>query len=274
MEPKLIRQQAEIGQNPQNKKIYKFFANKFAVGQQPSYGCFAVSSRFNHSCLPNSAITAAGGKPTFKVFTDVEKDQELTFAYVDSLQYMHTKQRQTELKRINVHDCKCRLCCSPPLERVVSDMRRGLLRGLLFMVRGQDLAFGSSTVSHLNKDVYIEDATLHWLLIARLAEAEGLIAGDVPYNSYANAARLLICQSMLQDKKTLSMPLIDNARIWVDKSKSLLRRFSVAPLESSTEWIALRQFVDAIGLDGKIPSLSAASRKIVSLPAGMKSRRT
>lgn len=270
---RLTHDQAELGENPQKKKIYQFFANKFAVGRQPSYGCFAVSSRFNHSCLPNSAITAAEGKPTFKVFQDVEQGQELTFAYVDSLQYMHTAQRQSELKRINVHHCKCKLCCSPPVERVVSDMRRGLLRALLFMVRGQDLAFGRPMVDHLTEDVYLEDATLHWLIIAMLAEAEGLVAGDVPYNAYANAARLLLCQSVHKENESLDRSLIRNARTWMDKSESLLRRFSIAPLESSIEWMALRRFVDAVGPDGKIPPIGSSLRNIVSLPAGMKSKK-
>lgn len=265
-------EQAELGQNPLKKLVYRFFANKFAVGQQPSYGCFSVSSRFNHSCLPNSAITSAGGKPTFKVMTDIEQGQELTFAYVDSLQYMHTVHRHSELKRINVHGCKCKLCCSPPVERVVSDMRRGLMRALLFMVRGQDLPFGSPTVERAERDIYIEDATLHWLLIAMLAEAEGLIAGDVPYSSYANAAKLLVCQSVRWNKRLLPATLLSNARSWMDKSESLLRRFSVAPLESNAEWMTVRRFVDGIGSDGKIQAPGATFRDIARLPAGMMSK--
>lgn len=183
---------------------------------------------------------------------------------------MHTAHRQAELKRINIHDCKCKLCGSLPVERVVSDLRRGLLRALLFMVRGQDLACGSPIVGHLKKDIYIEDATLHWLLIAMLAEAEGLVAGDVPYNSYANAAKLLICQNIRQNERFLLTQVISNARLWMKKSESLLLRFSVAPLDSNAQWMNLRQFVDAVGPNGRMPLLGI--RDITTLPVGMKSK--
>lgn len=147
-------------------------------------------------------------------------------------------------------------------------MRRGLMRTLLLMVRGQDLAIRSPVVSILKRNAYIEDAALQWLLIAMLAEAEGLIAGNVPYSSYANAASLLICQTIQQDVETLPILLISNVRLWMNKSESLLRRFSVASLESNAGWMTMRQFVDGIESDGKLPTIAPAFRDFFTLPTG------
>jgi hypothetical protein len=117
----------------------KFYSNMFQIRGEPLAGCFCHASRFNNSCAPNCAITTTSRRQQqCRTIKDVLAGDELTFAYKEDYLMMPTKDRQEDMAMSGFR-CQCNLCSLPAKERLLSDMRRRLMRHLAFTWRGKDL---------------------------------------------------------------------------------------------------------------------------------------
>lgn len=118
----------------------KFRSNQFAMGSMYRWGCFVHASRFNHSCRPNCHFSEdSNGSMRCRVITDVAAGEELTFAYHDGVLCLPTDQRRVLMQRKGMFPtCRCTLCTGPALDRWKSDVRRQLIRHLLWVWQKHD----------------------------------------------------------------------------------------------------------------------------------------
>ncbi|CAK1363168.1 hypothetical protein CB0940_04720 [Cercospora beticola] len=167
----------------------RFDFNKFAISGGKGWGCFRYASRFNNSCLPNCAISTTNqGTKQLRVTRNVSAGDELTFAYFEGLQYMTTAERQEFLHhQFSDSPCICQLCSLPADQRMLSDMRRKLMRHLLYVLRnGMDLEAGippQITSRNYHPLPEFEIASEPAGYFTALAEAEGIV-GVLVWNMY------------------------------------------------------------------------------------------
>jgi hypothetical protein len=250
--------QTEAGKNPFRLKYYKFSANAFQNGDGSST-CCSIGSRFNHACQPNATSAAVHGTGhVFKTLVEIEQGEEITFCYMDQLNYMTTQERRPQLQDRLSQDCKCALCLLTPSERLVSDMRRFLMRRLLFKIQGADYPGATPPVKGLKRYgiAAYSEVTLYTLLVARLAEAEGLVAGNTPQFMFTLAAKFLIIQYYNKGFERIPQIARSNVRSWLQKSQELAQRFTGIPLcDADVDWADSWRLINDVGTDGKLPPL-------------------
>ena len=170
-----------------------YYSNKHSINDgkagEKRTAVYHICSLFNHSCLPNTWIAEVDGRGECRVFHDIKKGEEITFGYNVAAQFMTTSQRALNFKELGLPlPCHCQLCSRPASERIVSDMRRCLLRHLyIFVHAGEDLdvphkldlARSVVNAPRVTKEGLLARHTLYLFLFAKLAEAEGVI--DFPY---------------------------------------------------------------------------------------------
>lgn len=131
------------GSKPFETALEAMFQNVFQVHTKgsdlPAFGMFALLSRFNHSCSPNSIIPTSAkesGRETLAILAkrDIEVGEEITFNYLPGFEL----QAQRERHQLLLFTCKCDVCLADPSSQRVSDMRRTLIRGLQYLSRGKD----------------------------------------------------------------------------------------------------------------------------------------
>lgn len=178
--------QSAIFYNKHAPLLGRLSTNQFSPIGGNKCGCFVHASRFNHSCLPNCGMVGdmEGDMPERRcvVYRDILKDEELTFSYFEGLQCMDTAQRETFLTNVMSQPCKCELCTAPRHIQYVSDLRRILIRFLLFFIHNKDWAHRNQPIrDDFRTELEIEanrmGARPGWanLLLVCLAEEEGVL---------------------------------------------------------------------------------------------------
>jgi hypothetical protein len=247
----------EAGKNPFGLKYYKFSANAFQSGDGAS-DCVAIGSRFNHACQPNATCPIYRDGHVFKTLVDIEQDEEITFCYMEQLNYMTTDERRPQLQDRLSQPCKCTLCLLPPSERLVSDMRRFLMRWLLYKIEGKDFKYATPKIKGLRRygvGAY-DEITLYALLVVRLAEAEGVMTGNTPQFMFTVAAKFLLMQYYSKGLKRIPQTARINARTWLRTSEDLIKRSTEDVLrERDVDWADTRRMLDRIGPNGELPPL-------------------
>eukprot|EP00808_Paulinella_micropora_P018372 g5375.t1 len=76
-------------------------------------GLFPFSSKFNHSCYPNSIFANTGRVLTLRAIREIKADEELSVNYCDLYQAIWTRRRELQLSKKFV--CACRRCVVKPL---------------------------------------------------------------------------------------------------------------------------------------------------------------
>ncbi|KAL6896379.1 SET domain-containing protein [Trichoderma evansii] len=153
----------------------------------PSYGVFLLSSRFNHSCIPNSKIPSASveTEETLAIFAarDITAGEEITFCYSSDLQCRIRHERHRRLRFI----CDCQACLVGTSFQQASDMRRTLVRGLQYLTLGKDVdgprqssALQIIVDPKLKKaaeefSISLSSRLIYYLLMMFLLEEEGLM---------------------------------------------------------------------------------------------------
>lgn len=102
-----------------------------------AYGLFPLMSRFNHSCVPNAKIPKTHmGQETISIYAvrDIKAGEEITFCYNPDFEGRRTVQRHMALR----FKCDCVACLPGTRFHQLSELRRNLIRGLLFLTRGAD----------------------------------------------------------------------------------------------------------------------------------------
>lgn len=116
-----------------------FREDSFAVATNPpAHGLFVVTSRFNHSCLPNCKVPDDGvEKDQLQLYATkaIKTGEELTFCYNTDFEL---RTAQDRAKRLGFQ-CGCKACLSGTLFHQASEMRRTLLRGLHYLTHGKDV---------------------------------------------------------------------------------------------------------------------------------------
>lgn len=222
---------AGLATSPRHVQQYgRFHMNKFAIPGSGGWGCFAQASRFNKSCLPNCAIsTTKQGAKQLYVTQNVSAGEELTFAYVEGLQYMTTAERQYFLRpQFDGEPCLCEVCSLPAGQRELSDMRRNLMRHLLFILRkGMDLEseipvkIRSSSYRSLPKFKVASEPAGYFV---SLAKEEG-VGGMLVWNMYAKGASDLLRH--FHDKGTRRLPdlAMRTVGLWMSEARRMKEVF-------------------------------------------------
>jgi hypothetical protein len=158
--------------------------NSFRISKSPpAHGMFLLHSRFNHSCIPNSKIPETSTE-TIQSFAirDIVPGEEITFCYNTDFEYRTARDRHRELRFM----CDCRACLIGTPFQQLSDMRRTLIRGLQYLMRGVDLdgqRHGSSPIivdrnlKRVAEDlsIPISSRLIYQLLTMILVDDEGLL---------------------------------------------------------------------------------------------------
>ncbi|EGP87576.1 uncharacterized protein MYCGRDRAFT_93271 [Zymoseptoria tritici IPO323] len=242
----------------------KFYSNMFHIRGQPREGCFGHASRFNHSCAPNCAITTNGQWQQQQCLTirDVSVGEDLTFSYTEDFLLMTTQERMEDLA-MGGFSCGCTLCTQPAEDRVVSDLRRMLMRHMAFLWRGHDSRSAIPQVGaeyvHRHRE-YIEQQrpigdTLPMILFAKLAEAEGII-NRLPQLAYGHAIAVVLDHAQANGFRRVPWSALLNIREWSRKARMIQRlhtgteTYNHDPTEQRFRWLCDR--ADRISLSGTL----------------------
>ncbi|KAK8097387.1 hypothetical protein PG984_016526 [Apiospora sp. TS-2023a] len=169
-------------------------SNSFSIGApeagKPRHGFFPLLSRFNHSCLPNAAVPivkdAPRDAPALYATRDITAGEEIRFSYDPHFESQTARERHEALG----FACDCPACRPGTTFQRASDLRRRLIRGLQFMVSGEDPAdaavsggsgqFQVIADPAIRKEVAelrtpLSSQLVHTLLTVCLMEAEGIL---------------------------------------------------------------------------------------------------
>lgn len=109
------------------ERIFLSTLNCFQFDKARRVGVFPVGARINHSCQPNSDLRKAKeGITTCVAIKEMSAGEEMTYSYRFAFEGATTEERQQDLD----FNCKCNVCTLSPQLRLLSDMRRRLIRGL------------------------------------------------------------------------------------------------------------------------------------------------
>lgn len=151
-----------------------------------SLGCYILLSRINHSCVPNAKIpdTATEGDSIACFATrDIAEGEEITFCYNTDFTYRTSVDRHCELRFV----CECKACKPGTVFHQLSEMRRSLMRGLLYLQQGRGLDGKPQSAEmqmivdcDLRKraerlDIGVADRLVYYLLTMVLLQQEGLL---------------------------------------------------------------------------------------------------
>jgi hypothetical protein len=148
--------------------------------------CFVVYSLMNPSCTPNTRIMVNTFTHDIALFleNDASAGDELCYPVTHSLSCMTTAERRIYLQRSQgdgTFVCGCATCRAPDEIRRISDLRRCVMRHLLYLIKGCDLPDVEPTVPEWKQDLVGSRIwELHLELFDLLAEAER-VAWLVPY---------------------------------------------------------------------------------------------
>lgn len=266
----------------------RVYANKHGITDSSSTreatGIYHVCSLFNHSCQPNARIiNRTDGTRECRVFEDLQAGTEITFSYNDAALYMPLSERQQNFKGLGLPEpCMCQSCIGLSVDRrIVSDMRRYLLRRLYIYIHGQDLEVphtvdvanvraGSPAVSSL--DELLPFLTVWLFMFATIAEAECTIGSDQTYSAYANAAILLVKRAKSLGLRCVPLPALKNVHRWWEKSMEISRKVADVETRDSSDLNDWGRVVEALGPNGEIPELDDCGTFVTLKGQGSRAR--
>ncbi|KAF2670947.1 SET domain-containing protein [Microthyrium microscopicum] len=170
------------GSEPFKTMLLALKQNFFAVPNSPPTGVYILSSRFNHSCVPNCFIIPRETNMVTYASQDIAQGDELKFCYNSELRYQVAEERLRTLLFKHV-DCKA---CEPGSYRDISDFRRTLIRALEYLSLGIDKNAKQGTpfaIKHIDPELRkkaesgcmtLTSRFIYDVFIVALMEAEGL----------------------------------------------------------------------------------------------------
>ncbi|OBT77464.1 hypothetical protein VF21_05231 [Pseudogymnoascus sp. 05NY08] len=178
------------GGQPFRRLTHACAENSFALPNPsgPSYyGVFVLLSRLNHSCVPNSNIPDSNVENMeIACFAtrDIAVGEEITFCYNEDFACRTRQERHRALRFI----CVCSACQASASAQQLSDMRRRLIRGLHYLIHGEDAVGGPGmgAATPIITDAVVRNAAedfstslsarfVYTFLIMHLLEEEGLM---------------------------------------------------------------------------------------------------
>lgn len=109
----------------------------------PSDGCYALYARLNHSCVPNCIgwSTPTGQHDalvpgaSIVATRSIDTGDEIVISYHSNRLNTMTMRERSKLLRFT---CTCQVCSGTASQRLCSDLRRRLLRGVIYLMQGHD----------------------------------------------------------------------------------------------------------------------------------------
>ncbi|KAM5469459.1 hypothetical protein MferCBS49748_002817 [Microsporum ferrugineum] len=201
---------------------------KLKDSEHPARGMFILQPRFNHSCVANCKAPF-DGKECISTYAirDIAAGEELTICYDGSLTFYPAKDRHDALGFV----CDCPACLPGTGFQKLSEARRTLLRGLMYLQDGEDInrkkhSPGSSIIMDLKlkkaaeqSRITLANRFIYQLLVLFLLEEEGML--DI-YTLKSLRRRLDRTVNLFQEER--------NARIarLAMRRKTWLRKFLTA----------------------------------------------
>ncbi|KAK2877135.1 hypothetical protein FQN49_001379 [Arthroderma sp. PD_2] len=122
---------AFVDNNSTVSSILKNGANDY-----PARGLFILHSRFNHSCVPNTKAPFTGKKAISTYATrDIVAGEELTTFYDTNVLFHPRQERHKALRFV----CDCKACKLGTPFHELSETRKTLIRGLMYLKDGVDV---------------------------------------------------------------------------------------------------------------------------------------
>ncbi|KAL9067386.1 MAG: hypothetical protein Q9157_006824, partial [Trypethelium eluteriae] len=200
-------------------------------------GLLPISSRFNHSCLPNACIASV--QRGIQAVKSIQEGDEINLCYGNSFEVKTTEERARELPFV----CICEACNPERNFHYLSDMRRRLLQGIYYLTRGCNI----NVMHDTQENAVIEDITLKmrsensehssvflgicYHIRALLLEAEGLATPGL-IKTYFYAA--------MSGPRPSRMEILQ-ARNWMIKALEVMRYVPAPDLEERLDFEALEQ---------------------------------
>lgn len=222
----------------------KFKSNAFYDEATNHWGCYPTSSRFNHSCQPNTVAVHFEGDMLFVATENIQQGKELTFVYYKSLQYMTTDERDVVLrKEFGGMGCFCDLCTLPAEERYVSDLRRFLMRRLLTMLTGTDLKDMPAVTADIEETRSLERIVWQCILVAKLAAAEKVYAGPLLYAVYMYAVRAYIKRAYTEGWNVVPRKDVQCITEWLDQAENAMVSFTMNDYPKDQAHVQCNEFL-------------------------------
>lgn len=177
---------------------------------QKRWGLFPCHSRFNHSCQPNAGVPESQSDSWVKRTSTssyaergIAAGEEITISYKNGFRSRTLSERHRLLK----FKCRCIVCDRASKDqnfRQISDMRRRLIRGLIYLLDGIDENSeydGDDSHSRPvicdpvmrkaadNCDFPLSARLIYDLLLAALNETEGLLDVETAANTWTHVWR-------------------------------------------------------------------------------------
>lgn len=204
--------------------------------EQKRWGLFPCHSRFNHSCqesaiTPESQEGVRGGKTFISSFAmrEIAAGEEITISYKNGFHCRTMEERH----RLLDFQCRCTIC-DRALEdkhfRQVSDMRRRLIRGLIYLLDGID---ENSEYDHDdshstpvicdpimrkaadNCDFPLSARLIYDLLLATLEEAEGVLDVEEAATTWSHAWRRASSFGTAENRKIAKLAV--QQKTWTER---------------------------------------------------------
>jgi hypothetical protein len=212
-----------------NNLVECFAENEFSTswaGGGQAWGLFLLCSRFNHSCIPNARAPASSTKGLYTelyAIKDIAANEEITFCYLPDLKATLARDRQNILE----FSCHCKACQPGTRFHYLSELRRRIIRGLLFLLRGQDRAAVMSSDSKpiiadtalrntaTAGNIPLSSRVVYLVLLAFLFEEEGLLC-DFDLNNF-NHMLGVFCQSFGDNANATIARAAMEEKTWLGK---------------------------------------------------------
>ncbi|USW53756.1 Putative SET domain-containing protein [Septoria linicola] len=212
-------------------KLGVLFGNIFSSSSLDRPSLYPIASRFNHACNPNVIMLSPPKRVseryhTIRAVRDVDQGEELTFSYLTELEFLTSEERKVSLQGAGF-ECICAHCSFPAPERLVSDMRRCMLRYLHFWPREKDVGDlemePSLNVLNSKADARLLSNGVYSLLYAILMEAEGIVTGPDAHLAYALTAWHVLNVAHHEKLDRIPATAVQDIRLWMKKSEANIR---------------------------------------------------
>ncbi|KAI2731881.1 hypothetical protein CBS147332_1020 [Penicillium roqueforti] len=118
------------------KGLLETLSENYFTSALKSIGFYTLGSRFNHSYIPNARVPS-DPRPFIELLATkkIEAGEEIYFCYFPDLKAQTRHERHESLGFV----CSCKACLPGTPFQGLSDLRRRLIRGILYITRAVDL---------------------------------------------------------------------------------------------------------------------------------------
>ena len=189
---------------------------------------------------------------------DIDPGEELCFTYCIDFQFMTFSERTAFLDTDSRQfKCLCDVCSQTPEQQLVSDMRRLIMRHLLYWMYSRDLSEAPPTITLPDPKISIRnmlgDFRVYDYLLLMLAEAEGVRAGVAISKAYMTAISNVVGLACGGKHSHLPVHTLKTLRQWLQTGHQLARIQFGPGYRSMHEYAVPVSLLKDFQEDGKAP---------------------